>query len=623
MAGRTRNKKETFIDKAFREFKENVVRGFTLANKVGGNVFSFFFERLLGSSLFTMGSILDWEVFLSSLKEPDIPKKQILDLLDEKTKRIIDSWNPGEDINRELKELIVSGLNQVLEKEEFYNGNTFSSLELNKEGKELLQRGLKDLKSWEIIRFNRFVFESIYPRLIAKRSQNRLNIVLYVILAISVIGGIRGGILGIVRELERGTNCFLAVFSCILLLLILIPIGILLLIIGTAIIIIGAAIISWLVVFLLSLIYSLIRLVIQIIIAPLKLLPLIPLSIFVLFTHLIHTQKKIYHTCPYCSYRGLPSYECPECGEFNKNIQPNIYYGLLHHDCTGCGKSLPTLNVLGRNKMKQRCAKCGKLILEKHGVPLPERYVAIVGGHRSGKTSYLIMAVDEITNVNKEEKMKIKGEIEIETQKDKLGQKLKKLSRGIPLDKDEEITEPFLLYAEVNARKCLIYLYDTPGGKFETFSSMSEKHYFTLLGGLILLVDPLSFKSVRAGFNGLDYQPTPLQDVVNSILHAASSGIPLKKSGKFKMHVAVVISKADMECVSEIIGDKLTETACREAIMEWGGESAIRSIELRFENVEYFACSPLGREHDPQNHEPFRGYGIIEPLDWVLSDGKK
>ncbi|MCD4786496.1 MAG: hypothetical protein K8T10_21935 [Candidatus Eremiobacteraeota bacterium] len=351
----------------------------------------------------------------------------------------------------------------------------------------------------------------------------------------------------------------------------------------------------------------------------LKFLILIPLFFLVLFTRLIHTQKKIYHTCPYCSYRGLPLYVCPDCGEFNEKLWPNLY-GLLHHDCAGCGKSLPTLDVHGRNKMEQRCDHCEKPILSQNTAPVPEKLVAIVGGHRSGKTSYLIMAVDEITNGNNEDEMRIKGEIEIQSQKEKLGQELKKLSGGIPLDKDEEISEPFLLYAEVNKKKCLIYLYDTPGGKFETFSTMSEKHYFTLLEGLVLLVDPLSFKSVRAGFNGLDYQPTPLKDVVDSVLNAASSGIPLEKSGKFKMHVAVVVSKADMECVRDKIGDKLTETACRETILEWGGESAIRSIELRFENVEYFACSPLGRDGDPDNQDPFRGYGIMEPLDWVLSD---
>lgn len=515
MTGRTRKKKETFIDdKALREFKENVVKGFTRANEMMLNATDFVDLKVRGINNFRINNVgIYWTIIL-------------------------------------VFSVIV--------------GLIFACITI----KDVVQ--LSDIKMFIVGFFIRFIIWTLITALIiaclsrfiiqTKELYYLLNILMAVIL-------------------------FLPVILCILCILI----------------------------------YALV----QIVIVLLKFLVLIPLFFLVIITRHIHLRKKIFHTCPYCSYRGLPLYVCPECGEFNEKLWPNLY-GLLHHDCTGCGKPLPTLDVRGRNKMEQRCDHCEMPILSKNTVPLPEKLVAIVGGHRSGKTSYLIMAVDEITNGNNEDETRIKGEIEIETQKEKFGQKLNKLSEGIALEKNEDINEPFLLYAEVNARKCLIYLYDTPGGKFATFSTMSEKHYFTLLEGLVLLVDPLSFKSVRAGFNGLDYQPTPLQDVVNSILHAASSGIPLGKSGKFKMHVAVVISKADMECVSEKIekiGDKLTETACRDAIMEWGGESAIRSIELRFENVEYYACSPLGRDGDPDNKDPFRGYGILEPLDWVLSDG--
>jgi hypothetical protein len=42
-------------------------------------------------------------------------------------------------------------------------------------------------------------------------------------------------------------------------------------------------------------------------------------------------------------------------------------------------------------------------------------------------------------------------------------------------------------------------------------------------------------------------------------------------------------------------------------------------LEHRFETVEYFACSPLGREFDPKNHQTFQGAGVLEPLAWVLT----
>jgi hypothetical protein len=45
----------------------------------------------------------------------------------------------------------------------------------------------------------------------------------------------------------------------------------------------------------------------------------------------------------------------------------------------------------------------------------------------------------------------------------------------------------------------------------------------------------------------------------------------------------------------------------------------LRLLEHRFETVEYFACSPLGREFDPKNKQTFQGAGVLEPLAWVLT----
>jgi hypothetical protein len=33
----------------------------------------------------------------------------------------------------------------------------------------------------------------------------------------------------------------------------------------------------------------------------------------------------------------------------------------------------------------------------------------------------------------------------------------------------------------------------------------------------------------------------------------------------------------------------------------------------------YFACSPLGRAVAPHTDQPFQGYGVLEPLVWILT----
>ncbi|MCD4786493.1 MAG: hypothetical protein K8T10_21920 [Candidatus Eremiobacteraeota bacterium] len=364
----------------------------------------------------------------------------------------------------------------------------------------------------------------------------------------------------------------------------------------------------------------------QMIIVLAKLLLLIPLFFLFLISRGIQLYRRIFYTCPYreCYYRGLPNYECDsdKCGESNPKLWPN-FYGLLWHDCVNCGKSLPTLDILGRNKLKMRCGgdDCDRPLEGKHGGRAPEKLVAIAGGPGSGKTCYLYMAIDEIINGNGKSGKQIRGEIDIKAQREEFGDGWEGLECGIELAKTTEVKKAFLLYAGVGRKKFQLYLYDAPGEEFESISGMTEKQYFPMLEGFILMVDPLSFEDVRKRSGELDYQPVPLQEVVSSIL-ASFSG---ERTGenKFKMRVAVVISKADMDCVKEQIGENMSGDACRDAIESWGGGNAVRIIEHNFETVKYFACSPLGRAYDLKNKKPFRGYGILEPLDWVLSDGKR
>jgi hypothetical protein len=87
--------------------------------------------------------------------------------------------------------------------------------------------------------------------------------------------------------------------------------------------------------------------------------------------------------------------------------------------------------------------------------------------------------------------------------------------------------------------------------------------------------------------------------------------------------IAVVISKADLPAVREKIGDvregPIRGDVCREAIVAWDGENVLRALRTRFRSVEYFACSPLGREADRRCRDPFQGSGLLEPLAWILA----
>ena len=352
-----------------------------------------------------------------------------------------------------------------------------------------------------------------------------------------------------------------------------------------------------------------------------QLLALFPLFLLFLVTRSVQLCKGIFWTCPGrgCSYRGLPAYVCPECGEANDRLWPNLY-GVLFHSCIRCGHALPTLTSRGRNALERHCGnpQCRMPLSGKHAGKAPERLVGIVGGSTSGKTNYMLMAVNEIING----KSNLRGQIDESDQEERFKQDWERLSRGLVIDATVEVMKAFLLYVKMGGIRSQLYLYDAPGEEFESLAGMSKQQYFPLLDGFILTVDPAAFPAVRQQENLEGLGPTPLDDVVSSTLMRATTEAPLNRHGKVDMRVAVVISKADLSAVRERIGDIRTGTvdsaACRKAISEWGGANAIQGIENRFASVDYFACSALGRDPDESGGEAFKGYGVMPPLEWVF-----
>jgi hypothetical protein len=255
-------------------------------------------------------------------------------------------------------------------------------------------------------------------------------------------------------------------------------------------------------------------------------------------------------------------------------------------------------------------------LMGRHAGRARERLVAIAGGTGSGKTNYLLMVAAEAATGHPA----FGGEIDDEAQRREFRREWRNLSVGVPAPKTSEVANAFLLYATVGGERCPLYLYDAPGEEFASIGRMQAHEYFPLLEGIVLLVDPLSFEPVREREGGSDYPPVPLDDVVTSTLVTASAGKLPGRDGKIPLRIAVVISKADLGSVRVRTGGASVARgrACREAIAEWGGEAALRAVEHRFREVEYFACSPLGRAAGSGARAPFTGRGVVEPLLWVL-----
>jgi hypothetical protein len=354
-----------------------------------------------------------------------------------------------------------------------------------------------------------------------------------------------------------------------------------------------------------------------------KLLLLLPLAVLVIVTRAVEIKRGIFYTCARrsCTYRGVPAHRCADCGTVHDHLRPNLY-GLFHHNCGGCDQPLPTLDVLGRDRLAQQCRGCNIPLLGKHAGRARERLVAIAGGPGSGKTCYLYAAVDRIVNGPHGGNGQLRGKIDDDAQAQEFRRVKDALAQGTHPAKTAEVASAFLLFTKAGKTACQLYLYDAPGEEFSSLSAVAQQDYLPLLAGIIFLVDP-------ATFDGAPSAPSPsrgalsLREVVNATVPVLLAGLGGGRDGRLLLRAAVVISKADLDFVRKELGDvgqgRPPTERCREAILRWGGGAALRALEQRFAEVEYFACSPLGGPAVRGGAGPFGGAGVVEPIAWILA----
>lgn len=351
---------------------------------------------------------------------------------------------------------------------------------------------------------------------------------------------------------------------------------------------------------------------------------LVPLSILVFMNGLWLLWRRIFYTCPTrgCSYRGLPIYVCPKCARQHPRLWPNLQ-GLFHHPCQ-CGQKLPTLDLLGRNRLVRLCASCKTELSATSIGKLSEEFVALVGGPDVGKTTFLLMSTHIL--LNGVTGRQIRAEIDVPRQKKELDQELANLRVGIlPAKTDFSLIRAYQFRLNRSKRETLLYYYDAAGEEFSSIDRFGRHENVKHLNGLILLVDPFSLPGLQhetaKGGVGLRASPTALDDVV-----AAMVGTMHRLGGSrgqlSAIPLAVVITKADAKPVQIVLGDishKLpTSPQCNQALQQWGAGNALRVLQQNFKTIHYFACSALGRTPQPGDNKPFQAYGVLEPLLWIL-----
>jgi hypothetical protein len=349
-------------------------------------------------------------------------------------------------------------------------------------------------------------------------------------------------------------------------------------------------------------------------------------------------SRGLRYVCPsgncgsHFSAMKVPVHICNKCGSAYTNLWPSSY-GVLYHICEGndnkCKQKLPTMDFLGRNQLIRVCRNCGTEFVSRSSFKLTTNTVAVIGGKSVGKTSMILMMAHELLDYS--DTKQYRAEIDTPEQRMYYEREWKLLSSGRTVAPTSgSVPDAFILRLSIKGNKSLLYLYDSAGEQFTRISSLSQHAYLQKICGIIILVDPLSLPRYSlADGNDLDNQPgsmrsiVPFKEIVEPLLNISNRFY----SENPNLPVAIVITKADIPLVKNILGDilagKIAGDKCRNALCAWGAGTELMSIEAKFKNVNYFACSALGRIPDMENKAPFSAYGVLDPLFYVLPKEKK
>jgi len=356
---------------------------------------------------------------------------------------------------------------------------------------------------------------------------------------------------------------------------------------------------------------------------------------------------KIYFRCPNCHKQmSIPIYICPGCATKHTRLWPSVY-GVFRHRCAVCSTKLPTLDLLGRKKIIQRCAHddCDYPLNEAVG-RLVNVHVPIIGGPSVGKSNYLFMAINQFIDSFATPR-KYMVEFPDEIHKNHYDSNLKLLSSGVTLLKTPDIV-PHAYNLAIKKKKRnigrIVYLYDAAGEAYQDESETMRQVYFKFIHGLIFVIDPftidLYYQKHKAEIEDIrtEVRPGDKNSVMGSyerMLTILESSIGLKRGAKLKQPIAIIVTKTDGLNLEEEIGlsaaqelmksdssinlvEDAIDVLVRDFLKTNGLGNFMRNVNNQFDNIKYFSCSSLGRLPDGDSNQSFQPVRVLEPLLWIL-----
>lgn len=341
-------------------------------------------------------------------------------------------------------------------------------------------------------------------------------------------------------------------------------------------------------------------------------------AVFWLAEWLWRIYWRIYCICDDCGHSSsLPAYLCDKCGALHRALLPN-HLGIFTHECT-CGNSLRSSMFSDRSRHSVCCPVDGYPITHYGLTPV---LIALGGGPRSGKTSFLYRSLTSLTQHHAD----VRGwqltwrEGDDERFQSLGAQFLADAIRSTP----NEFPTAFrlTLAAPGTGVDRILRIYDPGGEAFQEQASLDTHAYYTRIAGAVFIIDPFAQTSVRSllgetGENLTDLMPADEKAAANFERLLDTPGITHNRHAS-SAKLAIVISKADARDLLAVARNsypgKSDHEVGRAFLIDHGLSELVSQAESHFRDVRFF----FGGRDD---RAPFDGEHALDaaaPLLWII-----
>jgi hypothetical protein len=341
--------------------------------------------------------------------------------------------------------------------------------------------------------------------------------------------------------------------------------------------------------------------------------------------------------CPKCytSFK-LPVFECPHCGEKHANLYPGRC-GLLYAKCT-CGHFIPCSSLSKRKELKSYCPKCDYALA---GSNIKALTVQVVGGNSSGKTAFIAAFQHQYV-----EAIQKSGVRDVSLSPEEDFRDLERMYQSGRTEKSatDEVRAYYILHGNKGSSDDGIVIYDVPDEVILSEQYERNPLNFAYSDGIIMIIDPLSIRSVRkecesmTGADSVDgFSDDSTEDIIIHFINKYSEVAGRTARKMSDTPVAVVIAKTDLTAIKRKIGmvkikaefsanqnqygslEEARDTICRRYLSDIGLANAINNLESVFSRVSFFPVSSIGHCADGS---PFDPQNMIAPIGWLARQCK-